>query len=170
MFCRNCGKEIGNNNICDACGTPVVDNVPLNNGYQMNQPMNYQNNMGGIPVGNNVNPYQMNQPMNMNLETPEDKKKADKLCLISLLLFFIPDIVGCTILRFIEDVNDGISAVFALCPLAAIVLMIVARVKYPKNKFAKILMWVYIALIIAGILFLILILAACAACLSGFSS
>lgn len=161
MFCRNCGKEIGNNNICDACGTQVVNSV---NSYQ--QPMNYQNNMGGMPVVNN-NPY---QTMNMNLENPEDKKKADKLCLISLLLFFIPDIVGSTILRFIEDVNDGISAVFALCPLAAIVLMIVARVKYPKNKFAKILMWVYIALIIAGILFLIFILAACAACLSGFSS
>ena len=39
--------------------------------------------------------------------------------------------------------------------------MIVARVKYPKSTFAKILMWVYIVLFILAIVAAVLIVAAC---------
>ena len=35
------------------------------------------------------------------------------------------------------------------------VLLIVARVKYPKNTFAKVVMWVYIVLMILGFLFMV---------------
>lgn len=42
MYCRNCGKEVGDNRFCPACGTPVesASNQPNPSGtpYQQNQP------------------------------------------------------------------------------------------------------------------------------------
>jgi hypothetical protein len=40
--------------------------------------------------------------------------------------------------------------------------MIIARVKYKESKFAKVLMWVYIGILAAGILAVVLIIAMCA--------
>lgn len=47
------------------------------------------------------------------------------------------------------------------CTLAALVLMIIARVNYPKNKFAKILMWVYITAIAVEVLITIALIVTC---------
>ncbi len=82
-------------------------------------------------------------------ETPEEKKNANRLCIISLVLYLSPLIWG----LFNSRVSRLISGA---CSIAAIVLMIVARVKYPKNTFAKVLMWIYIAFIILGVITLIL--------------
>ena len=42
--------------------------------------------------------------------------------------------------------------------ITALILMIVARVKYPKNTFAKVLMWLYIAFYILYILLIIAVI------------
>lgn len=82
-------------------------------------------------------------------ETPEEKKNANRLCIISLVLYLSPIIWGLFNSR-------GFGLISGACSIAAIVLMIVARVKYPKNTFAKVLMWIYIAFFILGVITLIL--------------
>ena len=63
----------------------------------------------------------------------------------------------------------GIIALVA----GTIILMIVARVKAPKNTFAKVLMWIYIGLFIFKIFLVILVIlffgALLASCASGLN-
>jgi len=66
------------------------------------------------------------------LDDNNDENKAIPLCIGSLVLIF--------------GVLGGIGII------TGIVLMIVARIKYPKSIFAKVLMWLYIiVLLIASI-------------------
>lgn len=129
------------------------------------------------------------------METPEDKKKGNFWSWISLGCFvgrFIVDIVvalvsgmATSIFGSISNVSDieqigeattvvsdmiftlGSCASLAMS-IAALVIMIFVRVKYPKNVFGKVLMWVYI---VAFAMYIILMAAfiiacgiACAAC------
>jgi hypothetical protein len=74
-------------------------------------------------------------------ESPEDKKKANTLCWISLIIGH-----GINILTYVlkqVSQTEGYP-ITALTSLAALILMIYVRVKYPKNKFGKVLMIVYI--------------------------
>ena len=54
-----------------------------------------------------------------------------------------------------------IESLAGLCPLAGIILLIIARVKYPKYKPGKIIMCVYIGTLVAGIIGFILLVALC---------
>lgn len=122
------------------------------------------------------------------VKTPEDQL-ADKLCTISLICYFGAPILS-TISSTASDltssfsssnVNSALSSaifwpiglVLALGPLAGIILMIIARIKAPKNTFGKILMWVYIGLFILKLLLALLLLvwfgAAIVACASQLS-
>ena len=74
-------------------------------------------------------------------ESPEDKKKANTLCLISLLLGHGINILSYLITNAYKTDSHPITA---LTSLAALILMIYVRVKYPKNKFGKVLMILYI--------------------------
>lgn len=103
-----------------------------------------------------------------NIESDETRKKnATTLCVISLILMYgFPIIVG-VIAGFIGTLNSNASDIMynvfgsfsSLSSIAAIVLMIVARAKYPESKFANVLMIIYIIqvaiFIMMGIIFLI---------------
>ena len=67
------------------------------------------------------------------------------------------------------EISEGFSLLFQrsgglfvygplLMRITALILMIVARVKYPKNTFAKVLMWLYIAFYILYILLIIAVI------------
>ena len=134
-FCRNCGKTITN----------IQQQVNIS--QQVNIPQQ-------VPAVKNIK---------------DDNGKANLLCVLSLLLYFLAPIIFIVIdivlALLLENANYlGVSGFSVLCRLAGFILMIVARVKYPNNIFAKVLMWIYIALIIAGlvfglIIFLLIILA-----------
>lgn len=114
--------------------------------------------------------------------TPEDKKKANILCVISLVLQVIPwgflimdsiiesitgtinEIVGPGIdhARILGVAEDAFSVFFILVDIASLVLMIIARVKYPKSVFAKVLMIVYIVLYVTSIIGVIALMVSCA--------
>lgn len=140
---------------------------------------------------NNQNPYEqivgvqqpveIQQPQKTEYYTPEEKAKAKLLCIISLILFVAPEAVSFLIslvrdMVFIPssistttDVMENIILSLGMASLiAAYVLMIVARVKYPKYVFAKVLMWVYIALfiatVIAAIIGLVMLYIVCSSC------
>lgn len=88
-----------------------------------------------------------------------DDKEGNNLCIISLVLF-LSALPACMVQPFLG----------AGCGLAAFILMIIVRVKHPKNVFGLVLMIIYIigaALLIIGTL---LILAACYALLEEFNN
>lgn len=65
--------------------------------------------------------------------------------------------------------NDMLYALRGVLFVAAWVLMIVARVRYPKNLFGKVLMWMYVVLVLLGMIGMIvigfLLMKACNECL-----
>ena len=160
MFCTECGKKLTKNNkFCPNCGkevevkeaiveTPVVEEKPVVN---------------------------------------EDKNNhtANVLCTISVCLYFgmpfVSFILYCItggIMSYGDDYTSALASFFSsivgilssLSTLAAYVLMIVARVKCPKNTFGKVLMWVYIALFVMGIVTAILLMVTCVGLLAACGS
>ena len=93
--------------------------------------------------------------------TIQDEKNANLLCIISLILYFGSGIVFGLLFSLFPN-GSKLESLSGLSPLAGIVLMIVARIKYPKNKFAKVLMWIYISLTILGLIAMAIFLVACA--------
>ena len=126
-------------------------------------------------------PYGMPDPVYMGgeslLEEEERKKnlkKANILCFISLGLMVIPSLIsgifsGITdAFKSLSDNYDSASMLVTVLSstlggsyIASWVLMLIARIKY-KTTFSKVLMWIYIGILAAGILATILIIAMCA--------
>ena len=94
------------------------------------------------------------------VEDPNDHT-AKILSIISLALFFGGSAVMGLITRLIPPLSKLVSSLTGLCPLIAIVLMIIARVKCPQNKLAKITMWIYIVLSIIGFTLTIIFVVLC---------
>jgi hypothetical protein len=107
-------------------------------------------------------------------EQSERRKKANILCIISLVCQFAPEVLAGIFSGIVESIDD-LSSNSSLEPLtylsstivfatyvASWVLMIIARVKYKESKFAKVLMWVYIGILAASVIALILVIAMCA--------
>ena len=92
----------------------------------------------------------------------DENDKANKLCGISLACLVGPGLLCFlfgALLAILPELETLVDLLFGLLALldgggkiASIVLMIYVRVKYPKNKFGKILMWIYILLIILSLL------------------
>ena len=111
--------------------------------------------------------------------SPEDKKQADKLCIISMILMFAPMVIiflkniilGLLFDAGKEEFYYNIASSYVLgsiltflmagCGIAALVLMILVRVKYPQSVFGKVLMWLYIALAILVVVFIAVTIIAC---------
>ncbi len=120
---------------------------------------------------------------NQNLiETPEDKKKGNMWSWISLGCYVSQFVINVAVVILsgalsttfteIEELSEltyGLSEIIVtigscvsgLASIAALVIMIYVRVKYPKNIFGKVLMWVYIALFIMYIVAMVAIIIAC---------
>ena len=117
-----------------------------------------------------------------------NEKKANILCFISLGCEILPALIFGMILTIISQVTDGqpsagldiITNVLAilniLFVIAGLVLMIYVRVKYPRNVFGKVLMWLFILMLIVTVLLFIFYMAflfiaciSCMNCMSGIS-
>lgn len=136
MKCSRCGQElIPGDKFCTNCGYSIQEAVQT-----------YSPQLTTIPP-NSVLAY--------------DTKKANQLCTISLLLYFVaPFALGILgiLLDFLfksEALATGFAGLGSVARIAAFVMAIVARVKYPTSKFAKVLLWIYIGFIIASFLLII---------------
>ena len=140
--CANCGKEVSvENRYCPHCGGDLsITNTPV-------------------------------------IETEADKKKGNMLCIGSLICLLFPvtiAIIGVIISSLTNQSTDLLIILNALYIISfplfvvGLILMIVAKVKYPKSKFAKVLMWFYIIIIGLIILLYIFFLATCI--IEGFTS
>ena len=156
-YCNKCGKQLeADVKFCTECGEPVINAVQEPVAYTQAQT---------APTGN-VLP---------SGETPEERKAGNTLGIISLCLYFGGPLVT-FLLSFIVGFTEGVSrtsstvtsslttligSISGIAGLAAYVLMIVGRVKYPKNTLCKVVMWIYIGFLILGVLSFILFFVFC---------
>ena len=134
MNCKNCGAPIEENQkFCGNCGTEIEIKE------EISTEVSTENKEVIVP-----------EKVTNNQPNPEDEANAKKLCIASLLCYFGGPFLS-RILNYASPNNSVLSSLLALSSLAGIALMIVARIKYPENRFARILMWVYICLFIGGI-------------------
>lgn len=148
--CPRCGRKDNNGKFCSECGTPrPVPSAPL-----------------AVPEP---------APVNANIPDddfpPEDHKKANILCVISLGLMFVSSFVFSLFMIGINssEISDGIretlSAIFGFLTtaseVAAIAIMIYVRVKYKRSVFGKVLMWLYIIIGIMILIGAILLISVC---------
>ena len=149
MLCPKCKAQIEeDSNFCTNCGAVIErkDEVIQTNEENKNSEVKPQT------------------PITINNEQ-EDNNKANILCFISLALKYIPSIltgIFYGITDNLKNTNNPIISLLGVGPLIAFVLMIVVRVKYPKNKFGKVLMWIYIVELIISLILIIVIVIACA--------
>ena len=145
--CVNCNYDnLDEANFCLNCGTDIKTSN-----------FTYINNTEQVVNNSNVNIVQKPNQVPMS---EEDKKKANILCIISLICTLGPTVLTTllsmlgipNVLRDIITYSDGFLG------LTGIVLMIIARVNYPQSKFAKIVMWIYIVLFIILVILLLIVL------------
>ncbi len=125
-----------NNNYDPITGQPLY----MNNQTNSDQMNNGQMNNGQMNNGQ-MNDGQMNNDQ-------QDNEKAGILCWLSLGFWGIPQLaIFCLGGFFFEIFNFSVGHVFSVAGfliLIGYILMIVARVQYPKYKFGRVLMWIYI--------------------------
>lgn len=130
--------------------------------------------------------YEEYSDMNQTPDDHQDDKLANTLCIISLVCEIVPIIISGVLMYVLSEMTEGDTFAVAdmvanvmgifniLCAIAGLVLMIYVRVKYPKNIFGKVLMWLYIVVavtaLIAFIIYMVLILVACISCFSCIQS
>ena len=136
-----------NNKICPKCGAKIEEGIM------------YCYNCGSPLTQNTQQNTIQNNSMNINVQNQDNDKEGDILGLISLILYFAGSgLVSALISIFPSDTRYYFSSLVGLCPLASIVVMIVGRIKYPKNKLLKIAMWTIIICTIVGIIAFIVIM------------
>lgn len=105
-----------------------------------------------------------------NIDKVEDNN-GTKLGIIALVLYFGASMISYAIAFILpSDYEAPFSALFGLCPLAGIVVMIVGRVKYPTNTLLKTAMWLIIVFTIMGIIYFVLIMIMCYVACSNFDT
>lgn len=123
--------------------------------------MGYENPGGMYPQQINYNPKEY--------ISPEDNKKANMFCWISLGLFLAPILLAVVFeaansifdINYLENAGNISSEISGLFYIGALVFMIIVRVKYPKNVFGKVLMWTYIVLTVISIITMVAMIIAC---------
>lgn len=143
MKCAKCGEELKQGNrFCTNCGTSIVPGTPVNT-------LNYATAAS----------YGQNKVVNVVAE--DENKKANRLCVYSLLCYFVGPIIFAILSVLLNLIFQGLGTFLSLgstiSKIAAYVFIGMARVKYPRNTFSKVLMWVYIALFLLGLLLAIVI-------------
>ena len=155
MYCRKCGEKIPTKSkFCPSCGDSQEDSIVEEKPVVEETPV-------------------VDEKTNNHL--------ANVLCTISLCLYFGMPLVSFMIYIFTFGLsfNDDsavsaigtfftsiMSLLSSVATLAAYVLMIVARVKCPKSTYAKVVMWLYIALFVMGLITLVVIMVTCAGILA----
>ncbi|MCR4618449.1 MAG: hypothetical protein K5669_09745 [Lachnospiraceae bacterium] len=136
-------------------------------------------NIGPYVQTVNVEPEVPSEPGTQNIIQPEasaepsESKKLERLlCFLSLGLYilgpsvisiplYLLEIVGVSETPVMSVLSSIGSALGSISYIAAWVLMIIARVKFKKSVFAKVLMWVYIGIFAVSVLAVIILIISC---------
>ena len=135
MYCTSCGSKINEeDSFCTNCGAKKQDVET---------------------------PKEENKVVPKQEVVEEDEKNANLLCILSLVFKYAGPVISGVLSVLFAPLGELFSGLAPLTWLTGIVLMIVARIKYPSNKFAKVLMWIYIIEAILSVVLFIIIVAAC---------
>ena len=188
MKCDNCGAELyKGDSFCTHCGKKIPVKEEKTNPPVVEQKEEIKPRIENTQVvtdfeqiyGKESNTTPSTTPATTPVVTKdkyiskEDNDKANMLCIIALLLYFVAPAVLGGLDVFLYKGTDGrffgISSISSLCGIAAIILVIVARVKYPNNTFAKVLSIILGVLLVLGILAIIVLIISCYAAISSCS-
>ena len=157
-ICPRCGYDANTGNFCGKCGAPK----PLQTYSPMPAPGSYAN----VPQ-----PAVQAAPKSKKEFTAEDRKKANRLCIISLILAIVGPVFSIGIAFIMQYVILSYSAEELLTMLMRLVgpgaiiagaaLMIICRVKYPKSKFGLFLMILYCLYVALGVIMLLALISDC---------
>lgn len=140
MYCTSCGSKINEeDSFCTNCGAKKQN----------------------VETSNNETPKEENKVVPKQEVVEEDEKNANLLCILSLIFKYGGSVISGILSVIFAPLGELFSGLAPLTWLTGIVLMIVARIKYPSNKFAKVLMWIYIIETILSIVLFIILIAAC---------
>lgn len=104
-------------------------------------------------------------------EENSEEKIGNILGIISLVLYFGGPILGTIISSLLsESLRVYFSSVEGMSNLAALIIMIVGRVKYPSNKLLKTVMWIMIYMYAIGIILFILFIIWCTVTCSSYDT
>ncbi|MBR2710967.1 MAG: zinc ribbon domain-containing protein [Bacilli bacterium] len=160
VFCTNCGTKIKqDNNVNEEKNTQSeVNNEQVLDENVVEEVKAEQSALVEPRVEPRVQPsnsYKFNNQADNN-------SNATLIGTLSLVLYFAGSAVVTLISYFFPgDSRDAFMSLSGFCPLAGIVLMIIGRVKYPTNKFLKVVMWIIIGSIILGLFLFILFVIWC---------
>ncbi len=174
--CPSCGHQDNEGNFCIACGfaKPVLTTSAAPAQQEAATPVEpVQGNPASAPAPDYSYTAPVTAPAKAQEEEfgPEDRKKANILCIVSLGLMFVLPVVFSMILLilyqlgFDEDALGAITMVLGtgmtLSEVAALGLMIYVRIKYRKSVFGKVLMWIYISLAILTVITIVVVMVTC---------
>lgn len=142
---------------------------PLNPQIQQGQPVQMQQPMPPQMQQVYVQPLNQQQRYvtpNQNARHPDETNpEAKKLLIVSLIAFVVSHVVtsiGTNLFEYTDyDFSAGFVGIAGLSYLASIVLMIILRVKYPKNTGGKVLMIVMLIEIVLAVLLVVVLFATC---------
>ena len=89
--------------------------------------------------------------------TTQDDQTANTICIVSLVCTFAGSFIF-GILGDLSGLENFFDTLAGFSSLFGVALMVYARITYPNNKFAKVLMWIYIGLIALIVLLVILLI------------
>lgn len=150
-LCSKCGSELPETgNFCIECGEKFRDEVEV-------QKVNEVNN-------NAVSSEVVSTTTADNI----DEKNSSFLCAVSLILMYLSFPVVLVIADFFpSSFNSFFALLGSISPLVAFVLMVIARIKYPKSTFAKILMIIYLIQLALVLILIIILVYLCNFCSRG---
>ena len=150
MFCPNCGTQNADGaKFCAKCGGALQSAAPVNQQPVSEQP---------IPAQKRGRTY-----------GPQERKKANRLCILSLILGIVIPLAACILFWVVENAGSipsyFVITMVTLLPSAAMIagiaLMIVVRIKYSKSKFGLVLMIIYCVYVAAALIIIIIALSSC---------
>ena len=132
MFCKHCGKELGDNDrFCPNCGMKVTVN---SDSYQDDR-YNSNNNYNNSYYNNNDDRYNYNYNYQQNYQAPKpEENKAIKGYGLGFVLVFLLDFIGLIIVLFLGDAKCRRAAVITF--IARLVFTIIFVILFVAVGFA----------------------------------
>jgi len=172
--CPNCGAELIEDFVfCANCGTKIKQDNNVNEEKNTQSEINNEQvvdenvveevkNEQSALVEPRVEPrVQLSNSDKFNNQA-DNNSNATLIGALSLIIYFVGSAVVTLLSYFLPgDSGNAFMSLSGFCPLAGIVLMIIGRVKYPTNKFLKVVMWIIIVSIILGLVAFILFVIWC---------
>jgi hypothetical protein len=146
MKCNKCGKELKENDkFCPECGQ-VVNEIKEEVKEEIKK--------------EEVKPQ---EPVIEEKRIVSGMKNDTFFCVLSLIFYIGGPALSKLFLMFksYSSIFETIANITRLFPLIGFGLVIYAKVKYPKSKFAKTLLIIYIILFAIAIVYIIIVVVAC---------